>query len=139
MNLYLGEPNEKQKLALQDTHRHVGYGGARGGGKSWMVRTKAVLLTGRWAGIKILIMRQTYPELEQNHIRQLRKLLPRSIATYNKTEKRFTFRNGSTIDFQYCKNRSSARKKSNSYTRRRSVRLILFDSYYQLGSARRNL
>lgn len=104
MNLYLGEPNEKQKLALQDTHRHVGYGGARGGGKSWMVRTKAVLLTGRWAGIKILIMRQTYPELEQNHIRQLRKLLPRSIATYNKTEKRFTFRNGSTIDFQYCKN-----------------------------------
>ena len=104
MNLYLGEPNEKQKLALQDTHRHVGYGGARGGGKSWMVRTKAVLLAGRWAGIKILIMRQTYPELEQNHIRQLRKLLPRSIATYNKTEKRFTFRNGSTIDFQYCKN-----------------------------------
>ena len=104
MDLYLGEPNEKQKLALQDTHRHVGYGGARGGGKSWMVRTKSVLLSGRWAGIKILIMRQTYPELEKNHIQQLRKLLPRSIATYNKTEKRFTFKNGSIIDFQYCKN-----------------------------------
>lgn len=104
MNLYLGEPNEKQIIALQDTHRNVGYGGARGGGKSWMVRTKAILLSGRWAGIKILIMRQTYPELEQNHIRQLRKILPRSLATYNKTEKRFTFKNGSTIDFQYCKN-----------------------------------
>ena len=72
MDLYLGEPNEKQIIALQDTHRNVGYGGARGGGKSWMVRTKAILLSGRWAGIKILIMRQTYPELEQNHIRQLR-------------------------------------------------------------------
>lgn len=104
MELYLGEPNEKQKILLQDKHRHVGYGGARGGGKSWSVRTKAILLAGRWAGIKILIMRQTYPELEQNHIRQLRKMLPRTIATYNKTEKRFTFKNGSTIDFQYCKN-----------------------------------
>ena len=104
MDLYLGEPNEKQIIALQDTHRNVGYGGARGGGKSWMVRTKAILLSCRWAGIKILIMRQTYPELEQNHIRQLRKIIPRSLATYNKTEKRFTFKNGSTIDFQYCKN-----------------------------------
>lgn len=104
MELYLGEPNEKQKILLKDNHRHVGYGGARGGGKSWSVRTKAILLAGRWAGIKILIMRQTYPELEQNHIRQLRKMLPRTIATYNKTEKRFTFKNGSTIDFQYCKN-----------------------------------
>lgn len=104
MQLYLGEPNEKQKILLQDQHKHVGYGGARGGGKSWSVRTKAVILAGRWKGIKILIMRQTYPELEQNHIRQLRSLLPRTIAVYNKTEKRFTFKNGSTIDFQYCKN-----------------------------------
>ncbi len=29
--LTLPEPNEKQKLFLTDTHRHVGYGGARGG------------------------------------------------------------------------------------------------------------
>lgn len=48
-------------------------------------------------------MRQTYPELEKNHIQQLRKIL-NGIAKYNKTEKRFTFGNGSIIDFQYCKN-----------------------------------
>ena len=54
-------------------------------------------------GIKILIMRQTYPELEKNHIQQLRLIL-NGIAKYNKTEKRFTFGNGSIIDFQYCKN-----------------------------------
>lgn len=99
----LGEPNEKQKKALLDTHKHIGYGGARGGGKSWFVRTKATSLSLRYSGIKILIMRQTYPELEQNHIRLLRGLL-NSIATYNQQQKRFTFNNGSTIDFQYCKN-----------------------------------
>lgn len=48
-------------------------------------------------------MRQTYPELEQNHIRQFRGMLS-DIATYNASQKRFTFKNGSTIDFQYCKN-----------------------------------
>ena len=32
--LRLGTPNEKQKLFLADHHKYVGYGGARGGGKS---------------------------------------------------------------------------------------------------------
>lgn len=30
--LALGSPNEKQRIFLTDTHKHVGYGGARGGG-----------------------------------------------------------------------------------------------------------
>ena len=33
-----GVPNEKQVLFLEDTHRHVAYGGARGGGKPVMVQ-----------------------------------------------------------------------------------------------------
>lgn len=31
MTLDLGTPNKKQEIFLKDTHRHVGYGGARGG------------------------------------------------------------------------------------------------------------
>jgi hypothetical protein len=31
ITLDLGQPNEKQDLFLKDKHRHVGYGGARGG------------------------------------------------------------------------------------------------------------
>ena len=96
------EPNEKQKLFLADQHRHVAYGGARGGGKSWGVRVKAILLSVRWAGIKILIVRKTYKELTNNHIVPLQQMIPPEVARYNKTEKVFKFSNGSTIWFGYC-------------------------------------
>ena len=101
IRLVLEEPNEKQKLFLADHHKHVGFGGARGGGKSWSVRNKAIRLCLRYAGIKILIIRRTYPELVNNHINPLQVQL-HGMAKYNKTEKVFTFPNGSTIKFGYC-------------------------------------
>lgn len=97
------KPNAKQLRAMKSRKRYVGYGGARGGGKSWMVRTKSLLLCVKHPGIRVLIMRRTYPELEKNHIQPMRQLL-HGIARYNKTDKEFTFPNGSVIDFQYCKN-----------------------------------
>ena len=106
VNINIPEPNEKQKIFLADTHRHVAYGGARGGGKSWAVRVKAILLCMRWKGIKILIVRKTYKELTNNHIVPLQQMIPASVARYNKTEKVFTFFNGSTIWFGYCNNDS---------------------------------
>lgn len=106
MILDLGTPNTKQDLFLRDTHKHVGYGGARGGGKSWAIRTKATIMGQVHPGIKMLIMRQTYPELEKNHIQQLRQMLVPDFARYNSQKKQMVFRNGSIIDFQYCKNDS---------------------------------
>ena len=101
--LVLQEPNERQKLFLASHAKHTGYGGARGGGKSWAVRDKSKRLCLRYAGIKCLIVRRTYPELVNNHINQLREEL-NGIARYNKSEKMFTFPNGSTIKFGYCNN-----------------------------------
>lgn len=106
VNIDIPEPNVKQKLFLADKHRHCAYGGARGGGKSWAVRVKATLLCCRWEGLKVLIVRKTYKELINNHIVPLQAMLPREVARYNKTEKVFTFFNGSTIWFGYCANDS---------------------------------
>lgn len=103
ISITIDAPNEKQKLFLASTHKHTGFGGARGGGKSWAVQTKATLLALHYAGIKILIVRRTFPELVNNHINPLRGRL-HGIAKYNKTEKVFTFINGSTIKFGYCNN-----------------------------------
>lgn len=94
-------PSEKQKMFLKAQARHVGFGGARGGGKSWVVRAKAKLLAVVYDGIKVLIVRKTYPELIANHIETLRGDL-NGIAVYNKQEKCFHFRNGSMIKFGYC-------------------------------------
>lgn len=99
--LQLGAPNEKQKLFLSAKAKHVGYGGARGGGKSWAVRAKAKLLALRYPGIRILIVRRTYKELEGNHINIL-KAECFGIAQYNSTSKILRFVNGSTIEFMYC-------------------------------------
>lgn len=101
--LILQPPSEKQKLFLAAHTKHVGFGGARGGGKSWCVRDKSKRLCLRFAGIKILIVRRTFPELVNNHINPLREEL-NGIARYNKTEKIFVFANGSTIKFGYCNN-----------------------------------
>lgn len=95
------KPSEKQDLALRMKARHCGYGGARGGGKSWTVRTKAKLLCAKHNGIKCLIVRRTYPELTANHISILRTETL-NIARYNDRDKILRFKNGSTISFRYC-------------------------------------
>ena len=88
--LHIGRPNAKQELMLRARTKHVGFGGARGGGKSWAVRTKAILLALRYPGIRILIVRRTYPELMNNHIRILRQAL-QGVARYNDRDKLLTF------------------------------------------------
>ena len=103
--LVMPTPNQKQDRAFKAKQRYVAYGGARGGGKSWFVRWKAILLCLYFDGIKILITRKTYKELFNNHIAPLLVLL-NGVATYNKTDKIFTFPNGSTITFGYCANDS---------------------------------
>ena len=68
-------PNPKQRRFFQARARHIGYGGARGGGKSWAVRVKALLLALNYPGIRLLLVRRSYGELEDNHIRPLRQLI----------------------------------------------------------------
>lgn len=95
------EPNEKQKLFLADTHKYVGYGGARGGGKSWAVRVKAIILAFLHPGIVQIIIRKTYPELQANHIKPLRAMLPDGSYKYNDSKKEIIFKNGSQILFRH--------------------------------------
>ena len=106
IELELPSPSERQEQFLREEHKYVGYGGARGGGKSWAVRIKTVLLCLRYPGIKVMIVRRTYPELQANHIEPLRQLLGDKIARYNDAKKQYRFGNGSTILFRYCATRS---------------------------------
>jgi len=103
MTLKIPKPSPRQELFLTDTHHYIAFGGARGGGKSWAVRIKASLLALRYPGIRIMIVRRTYPELRQNHIMPIIPLL-HGIAVYKESTRDMTFNNGSIIAFRYCRN-----------------------------------
>lgn len=101
MEIKIASPTAKQLQFINCKKKFLAYGGARGGGKSWAVRAKAILLAGKYPGIKILIIRRTFPELTNNHINPMLDQLGKSVR-YNKQDKEFTFPNGSKIKFGYC-------------------------------------
>jgi phage terminase large subunit len=98
-----GYPNDRQKDFFLSVSRHIGYGGARGGGKSWAMRRKFVLLALKYPKLKLLLLRRTLPELRENHVMPLLQEL-HGFAKYNDQEKAFTFPNGSRIKLGYCDN-----------------------------------
>ena len=91
----------KQMQFFKARGRHICYGGARGGGKSWAARVKAVMLCSRYPGLKVLLMRRTLPELRENHVRFLLPML-QGVARYKETENCFYFPNGSILKLGYC-------------------------------------
>lgn len=107
MNIVLPVPQPKQDEFLSAQEKHVGYGGARGGGKSWSIRFKAKLLGLVYPGIRMLLLRQTYQEVIKNHLDALKKDL-KDLSKYNKTDKAFYFNNGSLLQFGYCENDDDA-------------------------------
>ena len=96
-----GTPNPKQQAFFLSTAPHTAYGGARGGGKSWAMRRKLVLLALRYPGLNELLLRRTLPELQENHVLPLLKELSGCVS-YHQTQRCFTFPNGSRIKLGYC-------------------------------------
>ena len=107
LTLQLDKPSEKQRQFMSDPHKFLAFGGSRGGGKSHAVKTDAIVKALRYPGIKIMIIRKTYPELIANHIQPMVEWLhcydkAAKIADYNDQKKQLTFPNGSMIMFRYC-------------------------------------
>ncbi|MBQ7836183.1 MAG: phage terminase large subunit [Clostridia bacterium] len=103
IDLRISSPSEKQKLFFLSDHTYTAFGGARGGGKSWAVRTKSILLALNYPGIKLMIVRRTYSELRVNHITELCKICA-EIADYSHSRKELCFENGSILRFAACRN-----------------------------------
>ena len=99
LRLDFGKVSAKQRKFLQAETFFVCYGGARGGGKSHVARLKAVGMALRYPGIRILMVRCHYPELEENIIRPILRWLPEEIYSYNGTSRLMTFDNSSIIKF----------------------------------------
>lgn len=95
-------PSARQAEFFASRAKFTAYGGARGGGKSWALRHKIVLLCLRFPGLRSLIVRRTFPELRENHVLPLLSLVVKNeLATYSETNKTFNFINGSSIKMGY--------------------------------------
>lgn len=96
---------QRQREALQTSENieTTLYGGARGGGKSYLIRAREVKRRLQFANTKGLIVRKTYPELLANHIRPFFKEYPVVKDWYNKSEKTIYWPNGSTTEFSYLR------------------------------------
>lgn len=94
------KPNPKQKEFFMSKAKYTAYGGARGGGKSWAMRMKLILLAAKHDGINILLLRRTLGELRENHLIPLRAML-NGAAVYRDSSKEFLFPNGSRIKLGY--------------------------------------
>lgn len=95
----LGGLNPKQKQFCQARSRYVAYGGARGGGKTHVIRIKGIGGALHYPGIRILYIRREYPELEQSIILPMRRMIPSPVASYHGGMRMFSFANGSIIKF----------------------------------------
>lgn len=103
-----GGLNPKQVEFWKSKAYFTCYGGAKGGGKSHVMRLKAVEGCLQYPGMKILLLRRQYKDLLKNHIEPLKTLLPVSVATYNGSTQTMYFCNGSTITFGHYNYDSSS-------------------------------
>ena len=75
--------SRKQKAFISANESEVLFGGAAGGGKSYVQLVDALLFALKYAGSKQLILRRTFSELEKSLIRTALSLYPKEIFTLN--------------------------------------------------------
>lgn len=91
----------KQKAFLDARSFEVLFGGAAGGGKSYVQLLDAMLYALQYGRSKQLILRRTFPELEKSLIRTALEVYPKGLYAYNGAKHSMTFVNGSIVDFGY--------------------------------------
>ena len=109
IQLELGALYPKQWAFMKSKARYTAYGGARGGGKTHVLIRRAVRGALEYPGSKTLVLRRTYPELENTIIRPMVDLIGgavregrpagEEVASNRTTAKTMLFCNGSRIKF----------------------------------------
>ena len=91
----------KQQAFINAKEDEVLYGGAAGGGKSYGQIIDAFLKAIEYPGIKQIIFRNSFPELNRSIILTAQSILPKELYTYSSVTHKMNFVNGSFIEFGY--------------------------------------
>ena len=83
------------------------FGGAAGPGKSKALLMEAILQANDMPGSNTLLLRRTFPELEQSLLHYFRRDIPRELyKSFNESKHVVEWKNGSTTRFGYCQSES---------------------------------
>jgi hypothetical protein len=96
-------PFPKQQQFHSSPAKYRLFGGAAGPGKSKALLMEAILQAHEHPGANTLLLRRTFPELEQSLLLYFRRDVPRELyKSYNDSKHVVTWHNNSTTRFGYC-------------------------------------
>lgn len=106
-------PHAKQQEFHASTESDVLYGGSAGGGKSAALVAEGLRACARLAGLRVLLIRRTYDELEESIFPNLRKFgMGEAVGgRWNGTARELRFTNGSIFRFRYLDTLEDASKR----------------------------
>src|ERR1700689_2681487 len=97
------EPFPKQRAFHESPAKYRLFGGAAGPGKSKALLLEGGLQAHEHAGVKTLLLRGAFSELEQSLLLYFRRDIPRELyKSYNESKHVVTWLNGSTTRVGYC-------------------------------------
>lgn len=95
------DPHPKQAEAHGVLVDELLYGGAAGGGKSRMARAEAVSLALMVPGVRVVLFRRTFPDLQRSVEDEMKKEIPPGLGSYNHSKHMWSFANGSIIELAH--------------------------------------
>ena len=99
------EPFPKQQEFHASPAKYRLFGGAAGPGKSKALLMEAILQAHETRDANTLLLRRTFPELEQSLLLYFRRDVPRELyKSFHESKHLVEWRNGSTTRFGYCQN-----------------------------------
>jgi hypothetical protein len=128
----------KQRIAWEcrDRANEQLFGGAKGGGKSGLMRIESILLACQAPGLQTALFRRHYPELVNNHMEGvmsypdiLAKMVRRGSVAISSHNIRFLF-NGSRISLNHMQHEKDVHKYQG-----REIHMMMFDEATQFTEA----